>query len=928
MKQFLVKWGLGLMLCVTYISLNAQCKIDSLEYNLSACDNNEFYVFLSFTHDSTSNEGFYVAGNGQEYGSFSYEDLPVKVGPIEGDPERSYEFVVTDKENPDCSTAIEIGKVECGSVDCSVKELEVIPSGCDDSESFSVKINFEYKGFESFDLYGNEEYLGFFQVEDLPVEIEHFPTCGEGQEKIKICANDREDCCTYFEFDTPSCFNTCGFGDLKAEAVECSDSTFYAKLYFEHHLEGQDSFYVEVDDSVFKYFLYDELPIILGPFSRLTDQVYEFTVHDVSQDSCTMSAELDHGNCGCELSDFNFGFGDCTSDTTAVMELSFFTNSFSSFKIWINDQLLDEFEVSELPLRLENFPTLFESHHVKLGIVATDGNCEFVKEIEIPECQFDSLELCLADLELIELGCDGNGLYATIDLTHAGDHGIYFKVKGNGKDYGKYKYEDLPVTIGPLKDDVEVYELVVLDYEVDRCQTFIEFEGIDCGCGINEMKLDVGECTSDSTYEVYLDFSAQADTFVIYANAEFFGTYHTSQLPLTITDFPASGDEFDFIEVCIGDDANCCLIEEFKVPGCTTDACFVDIRKEITACDSAGMFYMILDFDHVGAHSASFIVKGNGYDFNYDYRDLPVKVGPFPAGEEFYVFEVCDREFHDCHVEVEVGKIICEDQCQLENITYEVGPCLDENKYQINLQKIETDFEGVDIYFNGEYLKFLKTNQLPIDLSVERGDDMIDKLEVCISDNRECCKTLEIEAPTCDQRCHLKNIKTDTTSCRNDSVSIIVSFDHEGGEGQFYVKGNGMHYGLFNYIDLPITIGPVAADGTKDYEFVVIDSANESCRIATEVGKINCENVGATSAERLLIIEATDGRIHLKIPDFITERTQMQIFDLQGLNISSRIVSSNSDVVVINVPELYHGMYVLHLTSQEGEIHTDKFILH
>ena len=201
------------------------------------------------------------------------------------------------------------------------------------------------------------------------------------------------------------------------------------------------------------------------------------------------------------------------------------------------------------------------------------------------------------------------------------------------------------------------------------------------------------------------------------------------------------------------------------------------------------------------------------------------------------MFEVCDREFHDCHVEVEVGKIICEDQCQLENITYEVGPCLDENKYQINLQKIETDFEGVDIYFNGEYLKFLKTNQLPIDLSVERGDDMIDKLEVCISDNRECCETLEIEAPTCDQRCHLKNIKTDTTSCRNDSVSIIVSFDHEGGEGQFYVKGNGMNYGLFNYIDLPITIGPVAADGTKDYEFEVIDSANESCRIATEVGK-------------------------------------------------------------------------------------------
>jgi len=44
-----------------------------------------------------------VAGNGNEYGIFEYEDLPILIGPLEGDGVAVYEFVVFDLEFIGCT---------------------------------------------------------------------------------------------------------------------------------------------------------------------------------------------------------------------------------------------------------------------------------------------------------------------------------------------------------------------------------------------------------------------------------------------------------------------------------------------------------------------------------------------------------------------------------------------------------------------------------------------------------------------------------------------------------------------------------------------------------------------------------------------------------------------------------------------------------
>ena len=79
---------------------------------------------------NTNDGGFIVAGNGVTYGSFGYADLPVTIGPLEGDGETDWEFIVIDLGDPTCSAFTELGVINCETSalfgpDKGVLELEV-----------------------------------------------------------------------------------------------------------------------------------------------------------------------------------------------------------------------------------------------------------------------------------------------------------------------------------------------------------------------------------------------------------------------------------------------------------------------------------------------------------------------------------------------------------------------------------------------------------------------------------------------------------------------------------------------------------------------------------------------------------------------------------------------------------------------------------
>jgi len=116
--------------CNTYTFENLDCfgeycELGEIEHMVIFIDQEVFYVQLNFDHNNTGSEGFTIRGNGKTYGTFTYENLPVLIGPFNCKDDTAIEFEIQDVEYPICSTALELGVVPCetGTVDQSLSRI-------------------------------------------------------------------------------------------------------------------------------------------------------------------------------------------------------------------------------------------------------------------------------------------------------------------------------------------------------------------------------------------------------------------------------------------------------------------------------------------------------------------------------------------------------------------------------------------------------------------------------------------------------------------------------------------------------------------------------------------------------------------------------------------------------------------------------------
>ena len=86
-----------------------------------------FFVALEFQHSGPGNQCT-VTGNGTNYGMFPYGQLPIVLGPFNGNPNNPtvLEFVVQDVLFPDCHDAVVVDFPPCGNGGlCDITNLAV-----------------------------------------------------------------------------------------------------------------------------------------------------------------------------------------------------------------------------------------------------------------------------------------------------------------------------------------------------------------------------------------------------------------------------------------------------------------------------------------------------------------------------------------------------------------------------------------------------------------------------------------------------------------------------------------------------------------------------------------------------------------------------------------------------------------------------------
>jgi len=1040
--------------CATVLYEALLCS-DCIIYNLSATpmpcdDNDDFFIVINFNHQNNSDQ-FSLTGNATDYGTFAYADLPVTVGPFHGATPIELEFVAADAVNGLCFDAIETGPISCADI-CQLYNLTVETGECSGPDTYVAHINFDHEGLAGigFDLFINGEFFAFHSYNDLPLTIEHFPSSGTGQDLVTVCANDNDNCCASLEFNAPDC--PCHIFELNVDILECtSDSTFAVALNFASENTPNHNIDVYLDSIYLGFYNAQTLPLIITNVPE-GDGIGTLKVCASDHNDCCAEVGIPLKQCEgaeCNIWDLFVEHGDCNSDTTYLLDFSFNYINLpgDSITVTANGQYIGTYLIHPDFNRIEHFPVL-ESDTVHLLICAVGapdccedfiyiapdcslfGQCNIWNLFSfIGECQTDStyilhIEFNYANLpgDSVHITANGNSIgdfpvnngsifiedfpvldseQTTISVCAVGDDsccgvldfntpncsgvndchiwdlvgfvgdctsdstfvlhvefnfdnlpGDSVVITANGNEIGhhlahegNFYLEQFPVFNGDqtviticalgAPDCCDSFEFLTpdctgggtchiynLDADPGECTSdstynlFIHYfatnlpsdsiivtangnyigqfphqdEGIlipgfpvyetdfthitvcalggpDCcddfnfftpncsqgnGCQINDLIAIIGDCETDSTYILHLEFNfgnLPSDSVHIVANENDFGNFFVHNGSIFLENFPVFGTNHTAITVCAVGSPDCCDDVEFETPNCEGGGtCHIfDLVAEVGACTSDSTFVLFIHYFSNNLPGDSVLVSANGDTvgvFPTDPNGLTIENFP-KVSENITELFVCAVGSPDCCDNYNFETPFCTDECIIYNLGVQAFGCTSDSTFAaiIHFDYQNISAGGFDLYAGDHYLGFFTFNQLPIQTSQFPSNNTGNYLvTVCESDNTECCATEDFNGPTCgEDACHIYDLVWSATDCDSNGLFyIMLDFEFENvGQDGFNVFGNGNDYGNFAYENLPIQLGPFESNATN-YEFGVSDDAHPDCFDTVNPGIIDC----------------------------------------------------------------------------------------
>ena len=195
-------------------------------------------------------------------------------------------------------------------------------------------------------------------------------------------------------------------------------------------------------------------------------------------------------------------------------------------------------------------------------------SCE--EDEELLNCEITNMSIDVGD-------CISDSTYSlTLDFDYENPGNEYFDLFARDSAFlGYYKLSDLPLNLDLMMSDLEYDYLLVSINDNSSCSSVIEWLPPNCGggeCEITNMSIDVGDCISDSTYSLTLDFDYENpgnEYFDLFArDSIYLGYYELSDLPLNLDTFMMSGLEYDYFLVSINDNSSCSSVIEWLPPDC------------------------------------------------------------------------------------------------------------------------------------------------------------------------------------------------------------------------------------------------------------------------------------------------------------------------------------------------------------------------
>jgi hypothetical protein len=864
-----------------------------------------FIVNLNFDIIGGVSDSFLVNGNGQFYGDFSYENLPISFVGLFSECDQSYEFVVSDLANPNCNTFVDEIEICCSpDPDCSIANLNIYQVNCMSDSSYQASFNFDHQNPNSsgFDIFVNGVFFQYSE-EGSPFTLNNIPLSDDFYQTLLVCENDNPDCCDYYLLRNPFCEEDCTLRDLTWTLQDsCFDpgepTSIEINFLFDADEVGS-SFRITGNGTNYGNYGYDELPVTIQT-NISCDINYEIRATDNDLFGCSTSANLGLLCCQsyyedtCTIVAFYVNEVECTGDSSYSAQFNFnYQNPDSTgFDIFVNGNFL-EFTNAYPPFTIDGIPFNDENIQVVTICENDEPDCCATYELRNPRCD----QPCtLRDLTwTIPDSCynQGDSIGMQINFLYdANQVGQIFSLSGNGRNYGNFFYTDLPVTIYPTAICGQLYEIEARDLDYNQCFTSAEIGAICCEnntdtCSIENLEITFLECGDENSYWVNIDMDydtvTSGQTFQININGNYIGSYPFSALPMDLS-VPVD-NEIDHFTICQNNVPWCCESKRIIVPeDCLSECGIGELIVEATECDSNGYFNVLMDFMYEDVSDYFYLYVNQGLYGTYNYSDLPLTLGLFEGSGEPLVFNVFDS-LSQCEGFARLLSPDCDSSnvCIINELLVRPFACNDDQMFDLflNFEHNRADNERFNVIINGDVYESYNYGELPLIFGQFVGDGS--DYHILVRDIfYDCEEDINIQAPDCsdcDQECGISELVVETTACENDSFYVILDFDFENvGQSGFTVQGNGNIYGSYDYNDLPVEFR-LASNCDLELEFIVIDNEYPGCSADIDAGVVCCQNPRDCSIEELDIeITECDSQFVNAIINFEHSNTASEYF--------------------------------------------------
>jgi hypothetical protein len=461
------------------------CVFSDVQATLSTCEDEEFYATLTFETNNPGVLGFTIQGNGKVYGEdYQYGMESYTVGPLRGDCETIYEFVLIDNQLEDCQGSVSLEEPLC-CLNCSITELVVEPVCLEDKvDSLFVDFLHEYSVDSMFVVMINDSVYGPYHSNELPLTLDvDLPA----KEEIRILVEDTQDAgCRKFRELVPECGPApCPeYFDIKGEFGDClEDSTFMMFLSFKVEGGTSDSFTIAVGDQLFGPFAYGQMVYEIGPLeSNCESTIIKFI--DGEWLDCAQVHVFDEIKC-CED---NCEFGEVNLEVKCEegVMVGFFINAFpagelfTKYTVELGDNLYGPFNYEEVNL-----------------IETSLANGDFVlvlRDIEFPDCvkevklgvDCSPFPCSLQNLQVETVNCTEETFMFLINVSFDFPSTDLFQVFINGELLGTSSYSLLPVLTAPLQRGNGPWHILVKHFERPDCATDVLIEEEVCESSVVE----------------------------------------------------------------------------------------------------------------------------------------------------------------------------------------------------------------------------------------------------------------------------------------------------------------------------------------------------------------------------------------------------------------------------------------------------------